>query len=184
MIQNLGNFKLIFTILAQKQSVGGHWVSAQSNGRVPPGALLAGKDSDGAAIYLGRVYRFGLHLPAKVIPSKRMCHTGDEGLEFEMTEYEALCNANVSWVPFRGVYPLNAIECGRDRYGEKLYFGRGRYEGSLTPGKILECSKILKIPYGFKEIVLHEFDILVDNSLPTTKCSQARKLPEEKFRIS
>ncbi|KXJ68452.1 hypothetical protein RP20_CCG003439 [Aedes albopictus] len=158
---------------SQKQSVGGHWVSAQSNGRVPPGALLAGKDSDGASIYLGRVYRFGLHLPAKVIPSKRMCHTGDEGLEFEMTEYEALCNANVSWVPFRGVYPLNAIECGRDRYGEKLYFGRGYYEGSLTPGKILECSKILKIPYLFKEIVLREFDILVDNSLPTTRCIQA-----------
>lgn len=146
-----------------------------SNGRVPPGALLAGNDTDGAAIYLGRIYRHGLTLPAKVMPSKRMCHSGDKGLEFEMTEYEALCYANVSWVPFHGVFPLNAIECGRDRFGEKMYFGRGRYNGSLTPGKILECSKVLKIPYDFKEITLREFDILVDNSLPTSKCSQASK---------
>ncbi|XP_058463843.1 uncharacterized protein LOC131438066 [Malaya genurostris] len=157
---------------SQKQSVGGKWVSAESKGPVPIGALVAGNDSDGTQIYLGRVYRHGLVLPAKVIPRKQMCHVGDEGLEFEMTEYEALCHANVAWVPFRGVYPINAIECGLDRNGEKLYFGRGHYNGSLTPGKILECSKILKIPFNFKEIPLREFDILVDNSDPKNQCSQ------------
>ncbi|XP_058835418.1 uncharacterized protein LOC131692407 [Topomyia yanbarensis] len=157
---------------SQKQSVGGKWVPAETKGSIPPGALIAGNDSDGTQIYLGRVYRHGLVLPAKVIPRKQMCHTGDEGLEFDMTEYETLCHANVSWVPFRGVYPINAIECGLDRNGEKLYFGRGRYKGSLTPGKILECSKVLKIPFDWKEIPLREFDILVDNSHPTNKCSQ------------
>ncbi|XP_053686612.1 uncharacterized protein LOC128736158 [Sabethes cyaneus] len=145
-------------------SVGGKWIPAKSNGPVPPGALVAGNDSDGATIYLGRVFRHGMTLPAKVSPCKRMCHTGDEGLEFEMAEYEALCCSTASWIPFHGVFPINAVECGRDRTGEKLYFGRGRYNGSLTPGKILEWSKVLKIPFGWKEIPLREFDILVDNS--------------------
>lgn len=158
---------------SQKQSVGGNWVRASSKGPVPPGALQAGYDSDGSPIYLGRVFRYGQVLPAKVMPRKQMCHTGDQGLEFEMTEYDALCCANVSWVPFRGVFPLNAIECGRDQYGEKLYFGRGHFSGSLTPGKVLEESKVLKIPYNFKEYTLREFDILVDNNNPTTRCAQS-----------
>ncbi|XP_055607644.1 uncharacterized protein LOC129755267 [Uranotaenia lowii] len=161
---------LVDTKRHQKQSVGGHWQQAHIKGAVPAGALLAGYDSDGSDIYLGRVYRYGMVLPAKVMPRKKMCHVGDEGLEFEVAEYEALCNANVSWVPFRGVIPMNAVVCGEDRIGGKMYFGRGRYEGSLTPGKVIEDQKLLKIPYNFKEIPLREFDILVDNSNPSTQC--------------
>ncbi|XP_055537453.1 uncharacterized protein LOC129725522 [Wyeomyia smithii] len=177
---------LVDTKKSGQQSVGSKWVPAKSNGPVPPGALLAGNDSDGTPIYLGRVYRHGQTLPAKVIPRKRMCHTGDEGLEFEMADYEVLCCANVAWMPFHGVFPINAIECGRDRMGEKLYFGRGRYNGSLTPGKVLECSKLLKIPFDWKEIPLREFDVLVDNSHSNTPtqslnwCPSTNKLPVPK----
>lgn len=137
------------------------WIPGTNDAPAPKAALLAGHDSDGSPIYLGRVMYEGNQLPAKVIPRKKICHTSHQGKELALSSYEALCNAKVSWAPFVGIIPPNAVLCGRTRWGEGVYIGRGYHKGSMTPGKILENEKVLKIPFGWNELSITGGEILV-----------------------
>ena len=139
------------------------WLPGKNSQSPPEGAVLAGYDSDRSPIYVGRVMYEGNQLPAKVIPRKKLCHTQHNGEEIEMISYEALCHGDIAWVPFRGDIPANALECGRLICGEAVYVGRGPHLGSLTPGKVLPSEKVLYIPFGWKEVRINDFEILVDN---------------------
>lgn len=138
------------------------WQPGNNKSSAPKGAILAGSDSDGAPIYLGRVTYQGNQLPAKIIPRKHQCRTCHNGKEIEVASYEALCNPRVRWVPFNGTIPSKAIVCGRTVWGETVYIGRGRHRGSLTPGKVLENEKVLKIPFDWNEISVSAFEMLVE----------------------
>lgn len=105
----------------------------------------------------------GNQLPAKVIPRKQLCHSQYNGEEIEMISYEALCHGNVEWVRFRGTIPVNAVVCGRLISGEVVHIGRGSHLGSLTPGRVLSGEKVLYIPFGWNEIRITDFEILIDN---------------------
>lgn len=140
----------------------GRWVQASSDGPVPVGAIIAGYDGDGTAIYVGRVEHEGNVIPAKIIPAKKMAHTQHQGQEISKRSYEALCDVNAGWVPFQGFIPSNAIECGNLANGEVVYIGRGKYCGTLTPGKVLKSTRKLQIPCDWKENTVDEFDVLVE----------------------
>lgn len=148
------------------------WAAAINSQPPPEGAIVAGYDSDGSTIYVGRVMYEGNQLPAKVIPKKHLCHTQFNGAEIEMSSYEALCFGNVSWVRFRGTIPPNALVCGQTTSGEKVYIGRGYYLNSLTPGRVFASEKVLYLPHSWKEHRITDFQILVDEDCVTPQALQ------------
>ncbi|XP_065216224.1 natterin-4-like isoform X2 [Planococcus citri] len=137
------------------------WVSG-SHGSVPPNAVLAGRDIDGAPLYVGRAFHEGDLVPCKIAPHHGAAYIPFAGGETTKHEYEVLCSANVAWQFARnGEVPHNAIVAGTTREGEKLYIGRIMHEGSLTPGKIHPSHGCLYIPFGGQEVRHHEYEVAV-----------------------
>ncbi|XP_065202573.1 uncharacterized protein LOC135832943 isoform X2 [Planococcus citri] len=113
-----------------------NWISA-SHGNVPYGAVVAGKDIDGALLYTGRTFHEGDTLPAKIAPRYRTAFVAFAGGEHSKTNYEVLCGTNIAWqYASNGQVPHNAILAGQTRNGEKLYIGRALHSGGLIPGKV------------------------------------------------
>lgn len=68
--------------------MGSHaWVPA-SNGSIPQGAVVAGKDSDGTTLYAGRAFYEGDLLPAKISPTLGGAMVPYGGSEHKVCEYE------------------------------------------------------------------------------------------------
>ncbi|XP_023032752.1 uncharacterized protein LOC6638414 isoform X1 [Drosophila willistoni] len=136
------------------------WVPA-SPGYTPPNAVIAGHDSDRTPIYAGRAMHEGEMLPSKVVPSKGCAYVCFGGYEFQKPTYEVLTGYGYVWVrpPPHGI-PPNAVTTGRTRSGEPIYYGRGHYQGSLTPGLISSRQRCLYIPYGGREIRIDSYEVL------------------------
>lgn len=64
-----------------------NWLSSNSYSGVPPNAVVAGNDIDGATIYVGRAYHEGDLIPAKVIPSKQVAYIAHAGEEIAKHEF-------------------------------------------------------------------------------------------------
>ncbi|XP_055606537.1 uncharacterized protein LOC129754466 [Uranotaenia lowii] len=140
------------------------WSHCSAGAPLPPGAILAGNDSDHSPIYVGRAYHEGDQLPAKVIPSKQIAYVSFNGQEIPKHSFEVLCNGNVTWVPSGfGTVPPNAVFGGRTSSGETLYIGRTHYMGSLTPGKVHPSHQTLYIPYGGSEVSVKNYEVLIEN---------------------
>lgn len=58
-----------------------NWVASNAYSGVPPNAVVAGNDIDGATIYVGRAHHEGDLIPAKVIPSKQVAYVAWGGQE-------------------------------------------------------------------------------------------------------
>ncbi|XP_022233369.1 uncharacterized protein LOC111081577 isoform X1 [Drosophila obscura] len=144
-------------LIYQQQDV---WVPA-SPAYTPPGAVVAGHDSDRTPIYAGRANHEGEMLPAKVVPSKGCAYVCYGGYEFQKPTYEVLTGYGYVWVHVHhhGI-PPNAVSTGRARNGDPIYFGRGHHQGSLTPGLISSRQRCLYIPYGGREIRLDSYEVL------------------------
>jgi hypothetical protein len=56
----------------------------------PPNAVIAGTDSDGTVIYVGRTHHEGDFLPAKVIPGKQAAYIAYEGREIFKEEFDVM----------------------------------------------------------------------------------------------
>ncbi|ETN61198.1 hypothetical protein AND_007147 [Anopheles darlingi] len=154
------SFKHYEVLIGQQRSA---WQHCSAHAPVPPGAILAGNDSDGSPIYVGRAYHEGDQLPAKVLPTKQIAYVSHNGMEIPKHSFEVLCNGNVSWVPTGfGSVPPNAVLAGRTSSGEALYVGRAHYMGALTPGKIHPSHQTLYIPYGGSEIPIKNYEALVE----------------------
>lgn len=122
---------------------------------------MAGNDSDGDTIYIGRAEHNGDFLPAKVIPNKNKAYVSYGGEEIEVDSYQVLSGLRYQWLPAaNGEVPPAAIKVGHSADGEHLYAGRGHYEGSLTVGKVHPSHGCLYIPYGDSEIKLYEYEVL------------------------
>lgn len=138
-----------------------NWVASTPN-YTPPGAVVAGHDSDRAPIYVGRALHEGEMLPCKFIPSKGCAYVCYGGYEMNKRNFEVLCGYGYAWIkPRHHAIPGNAVSTGRSRNGEPLFVGRGHHSGSLTPGVISVSQRCLFIPYGGREIRLSDYEVLV-----------------------
>lgn len=136
------------------------WVTC-ANGAIPSMAVVAGHDSDGDTIYIGRADYEGDRLPAKVIPAKGKGYVCYGGKEIEVDTYDVLSGLRYQWVPAaNGDVPEAAVKVGRACDGDFLYAGRGHWEGSLTVGKVHPSHGCLYIPYGEEEVKLYEYEVL------------------------
>lgn len=125
--------------------------------------MLAGIDTDGSAIYIGRCYHDGDCLVAKIIPSKKFAYACYNGHEISKENFEFLCHKSVRWFPSsNGLLIGNELNVGKTLKGETLYIGRGNYEGSITVGKVHPSHGCLYIPYGGREVSLTEYETLVE----------------------
>lgn len=140
------------------------WQHCSAHAPLPPGAILAGHDTDSSPIYVGRAYHEGDQLPAKVLPGKQIAYVCHNGQEIPKHTFEVLCGGNVSWVPSGfGSVPPTAVFGGRTSSGEALYIGRAHHMGSLTPGKVHPSHQTLYIPYGGSEIPIKSYEVLVEH---------------------
>jgi hypothetical protein len=140
------------------------WIPTSSHAPLPPNAIFVGNDSDGSPMYVGRAHHMGDHLPAKVIPSKKVAYISYDGKEIPYYNYEVLCNGNVQWVHSGHGHVLpNAVPGGRTASGETLYIGRASYAGATTPGKIHPSHGNLYIPYNGGEVAIGTYEILVEH---------------------
>lgn len=129
---------------------------------MPPNAVLAGHDSDGSQIYVGRAYHDGDVLVAKYVPSRNQAYVCYSGQEIEKHDVDILCGEYYKWVPAsNGFVPNTAVRSGMTSEGEPLYIGRAHWEGSLTPGKIHPSHGCLYIGFGGQEVKIERYEVLV-----------------------
>jgi hypothetical protein len=140
------------------------WVQSSAHSPCPMGAHVAGNDTDGSPIYIGRAFHEGDQIPAKVIPSKQIAYICYAGQEIPKHHFEVLCQGSVQWVHSgHGIIPHGAVPGGRTNTGETLYIGRAHYMGSLTVGKVHPSHNTLYIPFGGSEVPIRSYEILVEN---------------------
>ncbi|XP_069697238.1 uncharacterized protein [Periplaneta americana] len=114
-----------------------HYWSPCSNGAVPPGATVCGRDKDGSDLYVGRVLYEGDMLPAKVSPSHGGAFFSHGGAEHSCANYEVLLGGNLMWQGASGgQVPPGAVAVGQTANGEILYVGRVFHDATLTVGKV------------------------------------------------
>ncbi|CRK89235.1 CLUMA_CG002994, isoform A [Clunio marinus] len=139
------------------------WVKGNARSRMSNKALLGGKDSDGASIYVGRAFHQGVWLPAKFIPSKNACYVPYNGKEVFVQDFEVLeaKENKFSWEPASdGRIATGAVSTGRDG-NDEIYIGRAPYQGSMTVGKIHPSHRCIYLPYGGNEVRLTHYEVLV-----------------------
>lgn len=139
------------------------WCPWTASDGVPEGAIMAGIDCDGTAIYIGKASHEDDVMPAKVLPAKEAAYVCYGGEEFVKYELEVLCGGPTKWVKSGdGEVPAGAIAGGQTSDGEVLYIGRGSHDGSLTVGKVQLSHSTLYIAFDGQEISLPDYEILVD----------------------
>ncbi|EDV93704.1 natterin-3 [Drosophila grimshawi] len=132
-----------------------------SNGALPEDAVVAGHDSDGGTIFVGRAWYNNDLLPAKIIPNKGKAYVAYGEQEIELENYEVLSGQNFMWLPGEnGEVPPSAVPVGHTVDGETLYAGRGYHAGSLTMGKVHPSHNCLYIPFGSEEVKIFSYEVL------------------------
>lgn len=137
------------------------WIGG-SFGSVPDGAVRAGRDKDGGALFVGRAYFETDILPAKIVPNHGAAYVSFDGQEHQVMHYEVLCGGEAMWqVASDGQVPTNAFPVGTTRDGERLYVGRVFHDGTITPGKVHPSHGVCYIPYDGLEIQFKEYEVLI-----------------------
>ncbi|KAM7345199.1 uncharacterized protein ACRADG_011595 [Cochliomyia hominivorax] len=138
-----------------------NWQTVQL-GEIPYNAVLAGHDSDGSAIYVGRSWHEGQLIPSKVVPERNEAYVCYDGAEIKKSNIELLCGNNYTWIPYNSEnMPQNAVFTGRLVDGEPLFVGRAQHCNNFMPGLVSPRDYCIFIPYGGREIRKNEFEILV-----------------------
>ena len=137
------------------------WVDATA-GSMPEGALEGGTDADGDMIYVGRIFRDGDLMPAKVIPAKGGAYVAYDSEEHKYDSFQVLVGAGFLWAAAsNGSILPGAVPAGTTCDGETLYVGRGWHEGSLCVGKVHPSHGCLYLPYGGGEVKLDSYEVLI-----------------------
>jgi len=136
------------------------WQHARG-GAVPRGAMVAGAESNGAALYVCVAAYAGGYHPGKIRPGFDGCNIGYGGREIAVAEYDvAMGQAN--WVRARGgMVPGNALSAAAEASGEALYFCRVWYAGGTHPGKVRPGFNGCNIGYGGNEVTVNEYEVMV-----------------------
>ncbi|KAF7282145.1 hypothetical protein GWI33_003112 [Rhynchophorus ferrugineus] len=141
---------------------GYYWVQINEHTPFPPSAVYGGHDSNGSAIYVGRILIQEDLVPAKVIPDRKCAYATFGGEEVSSSKYEVLCEEKFEWVHASGGYVRSdAVIGGKTISGEKLYIGRALYSESITIGKIQPSHQTCYISYEGKEISINNYEVLV-----------------------
>lgn len=139
------------------------WMGWSPSQGVPPQAVVAGHDTDGAQIYVARAFHEGEQIPGKFMPGKHAMYIAWNGQEILKHQFEVFSVPNARWVPSgHGSIPPGAVIGGHTNTGEPLYIGRTFYQGSLTPGKVHPSHGSLYIPFGGAEIPFKNYEVLVE----------------------
>jgi hypothetical protein len=161
--------------------------SPRSGGEVPFGALVGGKESDGARLYICRGSYGGSVYPGKIRAALGGCIVPWNGGEVSLPSYEVL---TPGWVQaMSGSIPLHAVQFGFEPRSERgpltvpLYVCRARYEGGLHPGKLRADHGGCNIAWGGREITVASYEVLVNpESIPTLKMPASRGIvPDDAF---
>ncbi|KAL6072266.1 Carbohydrate-binding module family 12 protein [Balamuthia mandrillaris] len=143
------------------------WVSA-SGGSVPSNALVAGYESDGKPIYIGRAQHQGGVHPGKVAPHLGGCNIGYGGQEHAKRDYEVYCvdakqAATVHWQKKKeGKVPPHALPAGREADGQPLWVARTKHQGGLHIGKAgAHLRDGMSLGFGGREINKTVYEVLV-----------------------
>lgn len=73
------------------------WTPTTSRAPLPRNAILGGRDTDGAQIYVGRASHEGDMIPCKVIPSKQVAYVSHNGFEIAKHNFDILIGNDVKW---------------------------------------------------------------------------------------
>lgn len=131
---------------------------------MPRDAILGGRDTDGAQIFVGRASHEGEMIPCKVIPSKQVAYVSHNGSEISKQNFEVLIGSDVKWKKERnGKIPQGAYPAGKTKSGETLYVGRVEHNRSQTVGKVHPSHGCLYIPYGGQELSFKDYEVLTGN---------------------
>ena len=146
-------------LLAGTLSAHAGWERA-SDGRVPPGAVVAGQESNGEPLYICRgAYNGGVH-SGKVRAAFGACNIGWGGKEVKVNPYTVLTEQR--WVPASGGnVPDGALPGGKEANGERLYLCRASYNGGVHPGKVRAAFGGCNIGWGGGEHVVSSYEVLV-----------------------
>lgn len=140
--------------------------SAGQKGTLPQNALLAGSHSENQPLYIVRAnYAKGVHI-GKIGRNWQSALIPYGGREIAVSEYEVFTGKGL-WVNVsNGTLPANAIEGGREADGKKLYIARSRMPNGLHIGKTRADWNFAAIPYGGKEVLMPQYEVLISGFLP------------------
>ena len=146
------------------------WVGA-SNGRVPNGAIEAGRDPDGQRSFVGRANHAGGIEPGKISPSHGCLLISYGGKEIAYKEYEVLMLADAESVSVRwvesadGKAPPNAVAVGWDKSNKEAYHVGQNFMGDVANvtvcGKVSKAHKCCYVPFNGKEHKLKRHTVLI-----------------------
>lgn len=160
--------------------IGFEWVPS-ANGHVPPDAVVAGNQSNGEPLYVGRAHVGGSLSVGKIHPSHNCIYVPFDGTEHSVHQYEVLVAAKRStWVPTSRFAPLpdGAILAGHDQDGTQIYVGRAGHHGDLLPAKVLPSKQAAYVAYGGQEILKDEIEVLCYGNVSWVKQhASARAVP-------
>ncbi|XP_014102217.2 uncharacterized protein [Bactrocera oleae] len=136
-----------------------NWVPANGGG-VPPHAFRVGRTTDGEPLYIGRGHWEGSLTPGKVHPSHGCLYIPFGGRERRLDSYEVLVQPE-TWISSSGpnIVP-GTVHAGHDADGDDIYVGRAYHEGDLLPAKVIPRKACAYVPYGGREVVKHDYELL------------------------
>lgn len=102
-------------------------------------------------------------MPAVIIPNQNRALASWDTFEHELNRYAfvRLASDAIEWKPSHSGFKLrSAIEGGRTRRGEALYFGRAMHQGRMCYGKVHPSHRCLFIGRNGAEIRYSNYEIL------------------------
>jgi hypothetical protein len=136
------------------------WTSA-TNGNIPDGAIVCGREADGTVLYVARaIYQGGVH-PGKVRKEFGAANIPYGGKEVKVNPYEVLTGKGKWVAASNGDVPDGAIICGWEANGTPLYVARANYKSGVHPGKVRKEFGAANIPYGGQEVKVANYEVLV-----------------------
>jgi len=147
----------------------GVWKNAKAD-KMPMRAVLAGIDSDGGNVYVGRAKHDGTLMPGKVVSTHKACYVACGDQERAEESYQVLIrnqHCEFAWVAVSdGQIPNGALQGGVAEDKEAVFIGRGMVEGATSVGPVYPSRGVCTLPYGGQMIETSEYEVLVVKSIP------------------
>lgn len=154
---------LLSTANLQAQAV---WIP-KTGSQLPSGAYFSGIENQGGVVtklYVAVVDYEGLPHIGKTWSGNPYVNIGWGGTEKTLnTNMKVLGGSNLAWQTFMGTLPGNVIKVTYENTYQCPC--RGMYQGGLHPGKTMPGWSSCNIGYGGQEVLLPDFEVMVDVSV-------------------
>lgn len=135
------------------------WTRA-SGGALAPGAIAAGRDTNGAALYVCSADFGGHQQPGKIRPGFDGCNFGMGGREMTSRTYSVMTGRS-RWAPASdGRVPRNALQAGSETDGRELFVCRTQFNGSVQLGKVRPGFNGCNFGHGGREMTGNPYEVL------------------------